>query len=103
MKALKVAKRAKAGGYTYHWLIDSERTACGRRPAELQIVDQLELERLPAVEACHHCVRTLDGWVPEQPRNSAEIKITAEPQGGRLRTTGALSHGFNRRSGRRLA
>jgi hypothetical protein len=103
MNAIKVAKRSKTGGYCYHWLPDGDRTACGRRPAELQVVEQLELETLPPVEACGHCVRTMDGWQPDPPgRTDPTWRPVAEPRSGRLRTTGPLSHGFHRRGARGL-
>ena len=102
MKAIRVAKRAKTGGYTYHLLLDEGRTFCGRKPAELDVVEELELESPPAAAACLGCLRVRDG-LPRQQRDPLEHHATAEPAPGRLRTSGPLSHGFRARSGRRIA
>ena len=101
MNAIRVAKRGRGGGFTYHWLLDPERTMCGRKPAELDVVEHLDVETLPGVEACHGCVRFADGW--EKPvKSRADVKVTLQPSQGTLRTTGPLRHGLKGRGTRRL-
>jgi hypothetical protein len=102
MRAIRVRKRAKTGGYTVHWLLDPERTFCGRKLAELDVAEELDLETLPPLEACHGCKRFADGWRPQPKTRNDELKITLPPAAGTLRKTGPLSHGSRRRSGRRL-
>jgi hypothetical protein len=100
--AIRVRKRAKTGGYTAHWILDPERTYCGRRPAELDVVAELELERLPPVEACLSCERAAQGWTAPEIRTLGGERVTAAPSAGTMRTTGPLSHGTRRRGARRL-
>lgn len=106
MQAIRVRKRGVAGMTTVHWLFDPGRTYCGRRVADLDVVDELELEQLSSVDGCRGCVRFADGWTPRPPgRAAGELRITAEPALGRLRTTGPLVHGprSHPSRGRRLA
>jgi hypothetical protein len=105
MLAIRVQRRAQAGGYTAHWLLDPGRTYCGRDPAGLDVVEEVELERLPPVEACRSCERAAAGWTPDAPGSSGylgEARVTAAPAAGRLRTTGPLAHGSRARGSRRL-
>jgi len=104
MNAIKVARRAKSGGFTYHWLLDPGRTLCGRHTDTLDISEQLEMEKLPPVAACHGCVRALDEWAGDRLKHADDLlRVTAPSRGGTLRTTGPLSHGTRvQRSGRRL-
>lgn len=105
MNAIRVLKRGRGTRYTAHWLValadgyDPDRTGCGRTVSDLQVVERLHLDVLPAVEACRGCIRFAEGW--DKPRSPTATRITSEPRGGRLRTTGSLHHGFNRRKGRR--
>jgi len=103
MRVVRVQKRSY-GGIVVHALLDPERTFCGRKPAELDVVEELELDKLPALEGCNGCRRALDGWTPPARIAPAELRIVAPPAPGRLRTTGSLSHGTRvKRGGRRLA
>jgi len=102
VRAIRVQRRAQTGGYTAHWLLDEGRTFCGRDPAGLDVVEELELERLPAVEACRACERAADGWTPPERTGLGADRVTAPPAGGRMRTVGPLSHGTRPRHGRRV-
>jgi hypothetical protein len=95
VRAIRVRPRGY-GSDTFHWLLDEGRTYCGRDPAALDVAEQLELEKLPPVAACHACVRTADGWTLESPRVPAD-RVTAPPAAGRVRTTGPLNHGLRSR------
>jgi hypothetical protein len=100
-----IVNRKSSGGRVYHWLGGPGRTLCGRNPADLEVVAELELDRLPAVEGCRGCVRTADGWTPDAPGSSGylgEARVTAAPAAGRMRTTGPLAHGTRSRGSRRL-
>jgi hypothetical protein len=101
VNAIRVRKRSKSGGITYHWLLDPGRTYCGKHVDALQVDETLELERLPSVEACLQCERFRDGWTKPE-RAEGEQRVIAPPSHGRLRTTGPLSHGTRPRQGRRL-
>jgi len=103
MLAIRVQRRAQAGGYTAHWLLDPGRTFCGRRPADLDVVEEVALERLPAVEACRACERAADGWTPPARPGLGLERVTAPAASGTLRTTGPLAHGTRSRGSRRLA
>jgi hypothetical protein len=100
MRAIRVRKRAASGGYTVHWLLDPERTYCGRKPAELDVEAELELEALPSVEACRGCERFADGWT--RPERTGVARMTLPASTGTLRKTGPLSHGTRPRHGRRV-
>jgi hypothetical protein len=102
VRAIRVRPRGY-GSDTFHWLLDEGRTYCGRDPAALDVAEQLELEKLPPVAACHGCVRTADGWKPEPPGSSGygADRVTAPPAAGRVRTTGPLNHGLRSHRGRR--
>jgi hypothetical protein len=100
MRAIRVRKRGN-GGYIVHWLLDAERTYCGKKPAELDVEAELELERLPGLEACLGCERALVGW-PRAEREPGELRVVAPSRSGTLRTTGPLYHGTGRTRGRRI-
>lgn len=108
MRAIRVAKRNRKGNLTgkttAHWLLDDDRTYCGRVVSEMRSIEHVDVERLDAVEACHGCVRFADGWTKNPPgRIESEHRVTSESQPGRMRTTGPLNHGTAiRRSSRRV-
>lgn len=103
MKAIRVRKGGRGGVlFTVHWLSDEEETRCGRAIDDLNIVDDLDLEKLPELEACGLCRRLVDGWKPPPRPADEEFRYFSEPAPGRLRTTGPLSHGARSRHGRRL-
>lgn len=100
--AIRVLKRGPQGLHAVHFLLDPGRTMCGRHVDELQVVEETELEKLPTLEGCRGCVRFAEGWERQEP-SPAAVRVTLPSVPGRLRTTGSLSHGFRRHSGRRLA
>lgn len=104
MNAIRVRKRGRGMSehYKAHWLLDPGRTYCGLHVDDLAVVEQLELEKLPALEECRMCTRVVGDWIVN-PHNAERVdRVVSNPQPGRLRTTGPLHHGFGRRSGRRL-
>jgi hypothetical protein len=100
VKAIRVRKRSRSGGVCFHWLLDPDRTLCGRVVSTLDVDATLELERLPGIEACRGCERALDGWA--KPIVERDARQIAPPSHGKLRTSGPLSHGTRPRTGRWL-
>lgn len=104
MKAVRVAKVRRGeptGLHAVHLLLDPGRTYCGLHVDELQVVDELDVERLPAgVEACMACGRVHEGW-PREMSPPAE-RVISNPAPGRFRKAGPLNHGTRRRGGRQL-
>jgi hypothetical protein len=92
VKAIRVRKR---GGVTAHWLLDPGRTYCGKRPADLDVVDELDLDELHPVEACGSCQRVQAGW--SKPERERAATVTAESRPPRVYRVGPLQHGRDMR------
>ena len=99
--AIRVERRGKSGGHTWHFLLDEGRTMCGRHTDDLVVVERADRDAFPALEACLGCLRFREGWTKPE-HSGPPTKVTREPALGRVRTTGPLHHGFARRGGRRL-
>lgn len=104
MKAVRVLKRGKVRGlHAVHLLRDEEDTVCGIPVDELQVVEDLDLEMLPALEGCGLCRRIQEGWKRiELPKSVGETRVFLEPSFGTIRRTGPLSHGARGHRGSRL-
>lgn len=101
MKAIRVQKAKGRAGW--HWLLaeDDHKTLCGKLRLSLEVIQAAELERLPATEACHACLRAASGWTQHRVARSGGVFLA--PSTGKLRTVGPLSHGTRLgRGGRQL-
>lgn len=100
MRAIR-AQRAGQRGVTAHWLVDDELTCCGRDVDDMNVIEDLDLEELPLLEACGGCVRCRDGftkpereyigldrWGAPLPAPRGRISRT-----GKLRQSGRSGHG----------
>lgn len=103
MRAIRVKKRSKGNHYGAHWLTDDEGTRCGLSVDGLEIVEELELETLPPLEACGSCARTVES-VPHQNlgrnldepryyRQALPASYGRSSSSGKLRHTGQSGHG----------
>lgn len=102
MKAIRVEKGGKMRGlFLVHALLDPERTMCGRKPKELDVLEHLEIEKLPVKDGCRSCLRVLEHWTQPE-REKIGIGRYTHPGGapGRLRKTGPLNHGTRSRGSR---
>jgi hypothetical protein len=105
VKAIRVKRRCSGSHYTMHWLTDDEETVCRLATDDLDVVDDLDIEKLPPLEACGSCRRIVDGWSKPLANIDPDYRplIIASPAPGRIRTTGSLYHGTRVSRGSRIA
>lgn len=102
MRAIRVEKGGKMRGlFLVHALLDPERTMCGRKPKELDVIERLEIEKLPARDGCRSCLRVLEHWTqPEREKIGLSRYTHGREAPGRVRKTGPLNHGLRSKGGR---
>lgn len=106
MKAIRVRKRTK-GGIAAHWLTDADGTKCGLDVERLDVLEELELAKLPPLEACIGCQRIVDRIpqvnaardddAPSFYRHALPASYGRSSGSGKLRQTGASGHGHRLR------
>lgn len=100
MDAIRISKKSKAGG-TEHFMVHvvvAGRTLCGRRVEDLDVIAEMEIEKLPALEGCRGCDRVDTGWIkPGHTLTDRGVTLPSAP--GRSRSAGPLNHGTRIRRG----
>ena len=85
MKAIRITKRRsnRPGAYYFktHWIRENDtgRTVCGLVIADLDGVEECDLERQPSSEACLACEREREGYTTRSP---AVARVTLQPSLG---------------------
>jgi hypothetical protein len=103
----KLNRLGKPGPYhVWHFLTDEEGTRCGLDLTEIKAIplEERDLEKLPPVEACQLCARTVGDDVIHRKSDSPHVGLSRyahavnAPKGriskhGPLRQTGKSGHG----------
>lgn len=102
MKAIRVKKKVKGSYHSVHWLTDDESTRCGIDVDTLDVVEELDVEELPATEGCRNCSRSAEPWARPKPTIVEPFGYALTATRGRISRMGPLRHTGRSGHGHRL-